>query len=229
METNKLSRDLHLDTEWKLNSQLLKEALTVLETQSTVDSFASRTNAKFPVYVSYFHDPCAYAADAFLIHWGDLMFYCFPPFSILPGVLRKIRKREQQQQEQPMLMNMLTARPVPLSAREELLSQPCNKNLKHPLHKKDSATRMQSVRDRFRSQGLSEDATEFIMSSWRESIQQMYDVYIRQWVRYACGKKKDQFSPPLTTAIVCIRAFKSDGSGRARFLKCTLFWSTINL
>ena len=66
---------------------------------------------------------------------------------------------------------------------------------------KISATRMQSVRDRFRSQGLSEDATEFVMSSWRESTQQMYDVYIRQWVRYAREKKVDQFSPPLTTAI----------------------------
>ena len=39
------------------------------------------------------------------------------------------------------------------------------------------------------------------MSSWQESTQQMYDVYIRQWVRYACEKKVDQFSPPLTTAI----------------------------
>ena len=97
VETNKLSRDLQLDTEWKLNSQLLKEALTVLETQPTADLFASRTNAKFPVYVSYLHDPCAYAADAFSLHWGDLMFYCFPPFSILPRVLRKIRKREQQE------------------------------------------------------------------------------------------------------------------------------------
>ena len=64
-----------------------------------------------------------------------------------------------------------------------------------------SATCMQSVRDRFRNQGLSEDATEFVMSSWRESTQQMYDVYIRQWVWYACEKKVDQFSQPLTTAI----------------------------
>ena len=45
VEADKLSRDLHLDTEWKLNSQLLKEALTVLVTQPTVDLFASRTNA----------------------------------------------------------------------------------------------------------------------------------------------------------------------------------------
>ena len=56
VEVDKLSRDLHLDTEWKLNSQLLKEGLTVLETQPTVDLFASRTNAQFPLYVSYLPD-----------------------------------------------------------------------------------------------------------------------------------------------------------------------------
>ena len=147
VEADKLSRDLHRDTEWKLNSQLLKEALTVLETQPKFDLFASRTNAQFPLYVSYLPDPGAYAVDAFSLHWGDLMFYCFPPFSILPRVLRKIREErvtgtvvaplwKKTQAFWPMLMNMLTARPVPLPAREELLSQPCNKNPKHPLRKK---------------------------------------------------------------------------------------------
>ena len=146
VEADKLSRDLHFDTEWKLNSQLLKEALTVLETQPTVDLFASRTNAQFPLYVSYLPDPGAYAVDAFSLHRGDLTFYCFPPFSILPRVLRKIREERvtgivvaplwKNQAFWPMLMNMLTARPVRLSAREELLSQPCNKNLKHPLRRK---------------------------------------------------------------------------------------------
>ena len=70
-----------------------------------------------------------------------------------------------------------------------------------PSTQKISATCMQSVGDRFRSQGLSEDATEFVMSPWRESTQQMYDVCIRQWVQYAREMKVDQFSLPLTTAI----------------------------
>ena len=145
VEVDKLSRDLHLDTERKLNSQLLKEVLTVLETQPTDDLFASRTNTQFPLYVSYLPDPGVYAVDAFSLHWGDLTFYCFPPFSILPRVLRKIREERvtgiviaplwKNQAFWPMLMNMLTARPVPLSAREELLSQPCNENLKHPRRK----------------------------------------------------------------------------------------------
>ena len=146
VEADKLSCDLHLNTERKLNSQLLKEMLTVLETQPTVDLFASRTNAQFPLYVSYLPDPGVYTVDAFSLHWGDLTFYCFPPFSILPRVLRKIREERVTGTvvaplwKNPafwlMLMNMLTARPVPLPAREELLSQPCNKNLKHPLRKK---------------------------------------------------------------------------------------------
>ena len=142
VEADKLSCDLHLNTEWKLNSQLLKEALIDPKTQPTVDLFASKTNAQFPLYMSYLPDPEAYAVDAFSLHWGDLTFYCFPPFSILPQVLRKIMEERvtgivvaplwKNQAFWPMLMNMLTARPVPLSAREELLSQPCNKNLKHP-------------------------------------------------------------------------------------------------
>ena len=68
MEADKLSRDLHLDTERKLNSQLLKEALTVLKTQPIFDLFASRTNAQFPLYVSYVPDPGAYAVNAFSLH-----------------------------------------------------------------------------------------------------------------------------------------------------------------
>ena len=63
-EADKLSREMHIDTEWKLNSLLLTEGLAVLETQSIVDLFASRTR-QFPVYVSYLPDPGAYVIDAF--------------------------------------------------------------------------------------------------------------------------------------------------------------------
>ena len=52
VEADTLSRNLHVDTEWKLNSQLLSEALSILETQPIVDLFASRTNAQLSAYVS---------------------------------------------------------------------------------------------------------------------------------------------------------------------------------
>ena len=102
----------------------------------------------------------------------------------------------------PMLMNMLTARPVPLPAREELLSQPCNKNLKHPLRKKlallvckVSGTDSE-VKDFLRTQPSSsyhpgENSLNKCMMSTSDS---------------GCGmhvekKSGSVFSPPLTTAI----------------------------
>ena len=82
VEADKLSCDLHLNTEWKLNNQLLKEVLTVLETQPTVDLFASKTNAQFPLYVSYLPDPGAYAVDAFSLHWLRSIVFHLSAFSL---------------------------------------------------------------------------------------------------------------------------------------------------
>ena len=145
-EADKLSRELHVDTEWKLNSHLLTEALSILKTQPTIDLFATRTNKQFPVYVSYLPDPGAQAVDAFSLYWSEHLFYCFPPFSILPRVLRKVKEDKasgivvvplwKNQPFWPLLLTMLTAQPVRLSARENLLTQPTNKGQKHPLRKK---------------------------------------------------------------------------------------------
>lgn len=50
----------------------------------------SRINTQFPRYVSFKPDPSAFDVDAFTLDWSRLMFYAFPPFSVIPAVLRKI-------------------------------------------------------------------------------------------------------------------------------------------
>lgn len=55
-----------------------------------VDLFASLINNKCDTYVSWFPDPGAITTDAFTLSWEDLKFYAFPPFILLPRVLRKI-------------------------------------------------------------------------------------------------------------------------------------------
>ena len=57
----------------------------------TIDLFASPYNNQLPVYVSWHFDPSAYATDAFSITWTNLLFYAFPPFSLIGRVLRKIQ------------------------------------------------------------------------------------------------------------------------------------------
>ena len=83
------SRCFHENKEWALKETvfaLLKHTYG----SAKIDLFASSTNAKMPLYISWLPDPNAYAVDAFTISWQDLKFYAFPPFSLIPRVLAKI-------------------------------------------------------------------------------------------------------------------------------------------
>ena len=113
---------MHVDTEWKLDQALLRDALTNLDAQPTIDLFASRINTQFALYASYRADPQAHVIDCFSVHWGDFSVYCFPPFRVLPRVLQKIKRDKEsvvvvaptwkKQPFWPVLMTMLTERPV---------------------------------------------------------------------------------------------------------------------
>lgn len=83
------SRVVSIDTEWSLS----QEAFSYLSSEFgpfQIDLFASIINTKCSVYMSWFPDPGSLAVDAFTISWSDIHFYAFPPFILLPRVLRKI-------------------------------------------------------------------------------------------------------------------------------------------
>ena len=85
------SRAVNIDAEWKLDSNVLKSVFSQLQTDPTIDLFASSLNKQLSVYVSYRADPQAHAVDAFSLSWSRLNFYTFPPFSVIPRVLQKIQ------------------------------------------------------------------------------------------------------------------------------------------
>ncbi|KAL8598175.1 hypothetical protein ACOMHN_043246 [Nucella lapillus] len=60
---------------------------------------------------------------------------------------------------------------------------------------------MQHIRKRYQQQGLSPNATNLLMASWRNSTKQMYGVYINKWERNACGKQVDPISSLLNEAV----------------------------
>ena len=68
------SRKENLDTEWKLNIDILAQALDIIGIKPEVDMFASRINAQFPRYVSFRPDPSSEAVDSFSISWFGLLF-----------------------------------------------------------------------------------------------------------------------------------------------------------
>ena len=99
-------------------------------------------------------------------------------------------------------MTMLTERPVLLSARETNTPHTTERHdTETPVQEKNGPAGIQSVRERYRQQGFPEDATKFLMSSWRHSTKNVDDVSIRKWKRYASERKVDKVSPPLSAAV----------------------------
>ena len=55
-----------------------------------VDLFASTINAPLLRYVSWLQDSEAWTMDAFTLQWKYFSAYCFPTFSLIPGMLQKL-------------------------------------------------------------------------------------------------------------------------------------------
>ena len=67
----------NLDTEWKLNPDILAQALDIIGIKPEVDMFASGINAQFPRYVSFRPDPTSEVVDSFSISQFGFLFYAF--------------------------------------------------------------------------------------------------------------------------------------------------------
>ena len=82
-----------LPSEWTLQQEVVSQIFWVLG-QPMVALFATRHNHRLPLYVSPVLDPAAWAVDALSLDWHRLEAYAFPPFILIPQVLRKIRNTE---------------------------------------------------------------------------------------------------------------------------------------
>ena len=57
----------------------------------TVDLFATPLNHCCSLYFSPFHDSSSIGTDAFLQNWDGYQLYAFPPWSMIPLVLKKLK------------------------------------------------------------------------------------------------------------------------------------------
>ena len=88
---DKLSRHNQvIQTEWSLSQQVFT-LLCSRWTQPQVDLFATRFNHKLPRFASPVPDPTAWAVDALSLQWDQLEAYAFPPVSLIPQVISKLR------------------------------------------------------------------------------------------------------------------------------------------
>ena len=137
------SRLSHYDSVWCDVLRLLEQALAQLQASPSIDLFASRLNNQRSCYVSYRADPEAHAVDAFSLSWTVLEFSAFPPFSLITRVLQKVKRDRSTgviivpiwptQVWWPVLMKMITGKPVQLASRVTLLTLPSHPEKRHRL------------------------------------------------------------------------------------------------
>jgi hypothetical protein len=87
------SRKRMLDTEVQLNPAAFAHLLDHGPFQPQIDWFASASNAQLPRFYSWHAEPGSNAEgfDAFNHPWNSVPGYIFPPFSLIPRIIRKVR------------------------------------------------------------------------------------------------------------------------------------------
>ena len=120
-------------TEWSLHPEVFRSISRLWPVQ--IDLFATSANRQCSVFFSPFRDPLAAGTDAFLQCWDRLQAYAFPPWSILPRVLAKLRVSPRLEltliapywPQRPWfadLLHLSLAPPVALPLRRDLLRLP---------------------------------------------------------------------------------------------------------
>ncbi len=85
-----LSRQGPRPGEWMLHPEVVKQIWRLFY-QAEVDLFATRVNAQCPLWFSL-APPAPLGLDAMVQTWPRLRLYAFPPITLLPGVLTRVRR-----------------------------------------------------------------------------------------------------------------------------------------
>ena len=187
---------------WKLAAWVFKE-LEARWGPFEVDMFADRLNRQKEIFYSWKPDPLAAATDAFMMPWGTLQGYMFPPFCLIGRCLAKIKKEEakvvvvaptwqaQPWFPQPWFPLQIVPKGVATSTAGD---------------KQPHVSGVESVWQRGRQQGLSEGAATLVTKAWRTGTKCAYNTPWNKWVGW-CGKRKID---PLQATVGQIANFLAD-------------------
>ena len=106
-----------------------------------IDLFASSINNRLPTFVSMVEEENSFAVDALALSWEGMFAYAFPPISLIPRVLQKIKCHNctvilvvPKWPGRPWyseLLDLLIDYPVRIPVKQGVLFQPHNRKLVH--------------------------------------------------------------------------------------------------
>lgn len=127
-----LSRVFATALEWQLHTSVVSQ-LFLMWGRPNIDLFATSQNAQLPTFCARYPEPEAFQVDALQMDWSGISGYAFPPTSLIPLVLEKIRTQDceviliapmwPRRSWYPQLLELLVEVPVSLPVRPDLLSQ----------------------------------------------------------------------------------------------------------
>jgi hypothetical protein len=131
-----------LDCEVQLNPSVFQSLLNHGPFSPEIDWFASSVNAQLPRFYAWKNDPAAEGIDAFDFIWSVVPGYAYPPFVLIPKILRKViedgSKMLLVHPDWPGALwapdlRRLTVYSVKLPVTADLLRYPDQPNLRHPM------------------------------------------------------------------------------------------------
>ena len=122
-----------LGSEWTLKREVFQDLCR--RWPVSIDLFATSQNHRSSIYFSPYHDHNALGTDALLQSWDGWQVYAFPPWSLIPAVLKKLRSSSgvlltiiapywPQRLWFPDLLDLVVDGPVALPQSRDFLHQP---------------------------------------------------------------------------------------------------------
>ena len=202
---DKLSRHNQvIQTEWSLSPQVFSQ-LCSRWPPPLVDLFATRFNHKLPWFVSQVPDQAAWAVDALSLSWEHLNAYAFPPVSLLPQVVSKIRDQGCHRMiliapgwpNMPWfwdLVDLSVQIPFTLPLTRDLVTQPFN-GASSPEPSESQSSCLAPRSSTIRKHGFSEEVAARIEAPQRGSTRAVYKSKWTIFVKWCKSNKVDFRSP----------------------------------
>ena len=149
--------------------------------------------------------------NTFILNWVEFKGYANPPWNLITRVLTQTRIQQvrlvlmapvwRAQPWYPILLEMIKHKQVLLPNKPDLI-QPT-----HRVNCPDMIThlfrRLDYLRDRFKNQEISEEASTLLLASWRNKIAKSYDSLFGRWVSWYSERDTDPISGNIASNLSC--------------------------
>jgi hypothetical protein len=179
-------------TEWKLNRQVLQQVWLTLG-KPLIDLFATHENHVLPLYFSPVVDLHSLGTDVLFHDWDGLDVYTFPPWNLLPQVVRKLERSTCRMQLVALRWPRRSWYPIQVAVyqrsstvAQETRSTSSGNGSTSLVSRRGCfrVTRMDFMRAAYRSRGFSDKVIENLLASKQNSTMAMYQCRWDSFVKW---------------------------------------------